>query len=435
MKNKKLLVITAVICLVLLITSVPLFGGCSSDNSATTSDSKEGKTLKVGIMTPTTGAAASKGGPLRDGNMDCIKYINEELGGVNGYLIDAENLDSQYKSDQAVIDINKFMDDGCIFFTTSSSTEMNYVQEIANRAGFPGLVAYSSPTNYHPPQHIYGQMPDYGDDWTAFTEYYLNNIWTGTGKPKMALMLLNNPTGAGALNAAKAMADELGVEILWDGSYGKGFEHTATTTSETDALTRIKAMNPDVIYISSIPEAASVIIKNARDLDMLPGVTFGLCHAAMTKKVVDLAGASAAEGVYGVFPTVEWTDNSPAIAKMKEYATMYHPDDVNNGDYMAAWAQSLIIAEILQKALDAVGYDVLSKGDAEAWEAVEQYGFQTLEGYDVGGLQSPVSYVSGDNRLGKSLRIVQVQSGSIVAVTGWVEAPLIKYEDYSWFGQ
>jgi branched-chain amino acid transport system substrate-binding protein len=416
-----MVIITAIICLALLVTALPAIGGCSTP-------SKEGKTLKVGIMTPTTGKAAEKGVPLGDANLDCIKYINDELGGVDGYKIEVDWLDSKYDNTQAVTDIKKFMDDGCLFFTTSSSTEMGYVQEIANRAGFPGLVAYSSPSNYHPPQHIYGQTPDYGDDWTAFTQYYLKNIWKGTGKPKMALMLLNNPTGAGAKNAARAMADTLGVNII------DTEEHAATTTSEMEALTRIKTMNPDVIYISSTPAPTAVIIKNAKDLGMFPNVTIGVCHAAMTSALVSLGGADVVEGVYGVFPTVSWTDNVPAIAKMKEYAANLHPKDVNNGDYMAAWAQSLIIAEILKKALDNVGYDKIAKGDASAWANIEKYGFQKLNGYDVGGLQSPVTYIKGDNRLGKSLKIEQVQQGTITAITGWEEAPLIKYETYSWFG-
>ncbi len=422
MKNKKLLILNTIICLALLVMAVPVLTACGPAEHP-------GLTLKVGIMTPTTGPAAEKGVPLRDANMDCIQYINDELGGVNGYKIEAINLDSQYKADQAVININQFMDEGCLFFTTSSSTEMGYVQEIANRAGFPGLVAYSSPSNYHPPQHIYGQMPDYGDDWTAFTQYYLKNIWKGTGKPKMALMLLANPTGAGAKNAAKALADTLGVEIV------ATEEHAATTLSEMEALTRIKALNPDVIYISSTPKPAAIIVKEAADVGLFPDVPIGLCHAAMTKAFVDLAGADVANGVYGVFPTVSWSEDVPGIAKMSEYANKLHPKDVNNGDYMAAWAQSLVIAEILKKTLDAVGYDVLSKGDKAAWEAIEKYGFQGLDSYDVGGLQSPVKYVAGDNRLGKSLRINQVKNGVITAITGWVEAPLIKYEDFDWYGK
>jgi branched-chain amino acid transport system substrate-binding protein len=306
---------------------------------------------------------------------------------------------------------------------------MGYVQEIANRAGFPGLVAYSSPSNYHPPLHIYGQTPDYGDDWIAFTNYYLKNIWKGTGKPKMALMVLNNPTGAGATNAAKAMADTLGVEII------ATEEHTATTISETEALTRIKALNPDVIYISSTPKPAGIIVNNARELGIYPEVTIGVCHAAMVKSLIDLAGADVVEGVYGLFPTVMWGEDVAAMAKMTEYVNKNHPADAGNTDYIAAWAQSLIIAEILKNALDEVGYATLAKGDIKAWEAVEKYGFQKLSNYTVGGLQGAVSYSSGDNRLTKFNRVYQIVNGKMANPSAWVEAPLVKYEDFPWFGQ
>ena len=422
MKNKKLLIISTILCLVLLISALPILGSCGGGN-------KEGKTLKVGIMTPHTGKAAGKGVPLRDANLDCIEYINNELGGVNGYKIEAINLDSQYDAAIAVNDINKFMDDGCIFFTTSSSTEMGYVQEIANRAGFPGLVAYSSPSNYHPPLHVYGQTPDYGDDWIAFTNYFLKNLWKGTGKPRMALMVLNNPTGAGAVNASKAMADTLGVEII------ATEEHAATTISEMEALTRVKALNPDVIYISSTPKPAGVIISNARELGIYPGVAIGVCHAAMVGSLISLAGADVVEGIYGTFPTVMWGESVPAMAKMTEYVNKLHPNDAGNPDYIAAWAQSLVIAEILKKALDGAGYDVLAKGNAESWAAVEKYGFQKLNGYDVGGLQGAVTYSSGDNRLTKFNRVYQIVSGKITNPSPWVESPLVKYEDYDWFTQ
>jgi hypothetical protein len=75
MKNKSIIFIIAV-CL-LIIVALPLVSACNSGGTAT----KTG-TLKVGIMTPTTGVAASKGVPLRDGNLDCIDYINNELGAL-----------------------------------------------------------------------------------------------------------------------------------------------------------------------------------------------------------------------------------------------------------------------------------------------------------------------------------------------------------------
>jgi len=306
---------------------------------------------------------------------------------------------------------------------------MTASMEIANRAEFPGLACFNAPILHRPPQHIYGQMTDYGDDWSAFANYYMENIWKGTGKPKMAMHLLNNSTGYGALDASKAAADKLGIEIV------AIEEHTATTTSEMESLTRIKALNPDVLYISSTPAPTALIIKNAYELGMYPGIPIGLGHAGITKALVDIAGADIVEGVYGVFPTANWGDDVPGMAKLIEYCLELHPKDEGNADYITAWAQSLILAEILRVALENVGYDVLAKGDVESWRAVETQGIQKLKDYDVEGLESPVSYTPGDNRLGKSLRVFQIQNGAITPITDWIEAPVVKYEEFDWFGK
>jgi branched-chain amino acid transport system substrate-binding protein len=277
---------------------------------------------------------------------------------------------------------------------------------------------------------MYAQLPDYADDWAAFANYYMKNIWKGTGKPKMALHLLNNLTGYGARDAAKAGAADLGIEIV------AIEEHTATTISEIESLTRIKAKNPDVLYVSSTPKPTSVILKNAYELKMYPGITIGSGHAGMTKALIDLAGKDLAEGVYGVFPTVGWGENVPGMAKMIEYCKRLHPQDEGNLDYMVTWAEALIDAEILRQAVKNTGYEVLAKGDAAAWKATEMNGFRKVKGYDVKGLHGPVDFsVPGDNRGSKSVKVYQVKGGEMKAITGWIDAPLIKFENFDWFGK
>lgn len=413
------MMVVGVICLALILAAVPVISACAP---------KE-KTLKIGITTPSSGPAAEKGSPMGHGNLDAFKYINEELGGVAGYKIEAVWLDNAYDAAKVVTNVKKFMDEGCIMFGTASSKMMTACMEIANRAEFPGLACFNAPALHRPPQHIYGQMTDYGDDWSAFARYYMENIWKGTGKPKMALHLLDNSTGYGARDGAMAGAEALGIELL------PFEEHSETTISEIDSLTRIKAQNPDVLYISSTPAPTAVIIKNAVELGLYPGITIGLGHAGITKALVDIAGADIVEGVYGVFPTVNWGDNVPGMAKVIEYCQKEHPKDEGNMDYITSWAQSLIMAEILRLAVENVGYDVLAKGNVESWRAVEKYGIQKLDGYDVGGLHGPVSYTPGDNRLSKSLRVFQIKSGKITPITDWIEAPLIKYEEFEWFGK
>ena len=421
MKRKRLLIVAGVLCLALVVATLPFAGACAPGAGE--------KVLKIGITTPSTGKAAEKGSPMGHANLDAIEYINTELGGVAGYPIEVVWLDNAYDAAKVVTNVKRFMDEGCIMFNTASSAMMTACMEIANRAEFPGLASFGSPILYRPPQHIYGQMPDYGDDWIAFAKYYMENIWKGSGKPRMAMHLLNNSTGYGARDAAKAAADKLGIEII------STDEHTTTTASEMESLTRIKALNPDVLYISSTPAPTAVIMKNAYDLGLYPGITVGLGHASITKALVDIAGADIVEGVYGVFPTVNWGDNVPGMAKMTEYCQKLHPKDYGNMDYITSWAQSLIVAEILRVALENVGYDVLAKGDVESWRVVETQGIQKLKDFDVGGLHGPVSYTPGDNRLSKSVRLFQIKKGVITPITDWIEAPVVKYEEFDWFGK
>lgn len=421
MTLKKRIPIVIVIGLILILAVMPVLSSACAGPG--------GKTIKVGMSTPSTGKAAEKGAPMGHANLDAIQYINDELGGVAGYKIEVLWLDNAYDAAKMATNIKRFMDEDSVLFTTASSAMMTACMEIANRAGFPGIASFNAPNLHRPPQHIYGQMPDYGDDWVAFAKYYMENVWKGPGKPKMAMHLLNNPTGYGALDASKAAADELGIEII------SVDEHKADTPSEMDSLTRIKASNPDVLYISSTPAPTAVIIKNAVDLGLYPRVTIGLGHAGITKALVDIAGADMVEGVYGVFPTVNWGDNVPGMAKMTEYCQKLHPNDYGNMDYITSWAQSLIVAEILRLAVANAGYDVLAKGGEEAWQAVETQGIQKLNNYDVGGLHGPVSYSPGDNRLSKSVRVFQIQGGNIVPVTDWIEAPVVKYEEFEWFGK
>jgi hypothetical protein len=77
------------------------------------------------------------------------------------------------------------------------------------------------------------------------------------------------------------------------------------------------------------------------------------------------------------------------------------------------------------------GYDVLSKGGATAWKAVEEQGIQKVKGYKIEGLQGgTLTYTAGDNRLDNYLRMYVVKNGKITALGNWEAAPLIKYTKY-----
>jgi branched-chain amino acid transport system substrate-binding protein len=397
---------------------IAVFGieGCGNNPATNTTGTTEApkQPLKVGIEIPYTGSQTAKGIPMGDGVLDAIKYINDELGGVMGYKIDPVWRDSGYDTAKAATIMNEFLSNGCLLFTTQASGMMTAMMGLANDAKFPGFTVYSAPAITHPALHIYAQTPDYGDDWAAFSKYYLANIWKGTGRPKMAMMILNNSTGYGARDAANSLAAKLGIDIV------ATEEHTPTLTDATESLVRVRAKSPNVVYISSTPPTAAIVIKNLVTLGMYPGVTVGMGHGSTTKALVDAVGNNnSVEGIYGVFPTVSWGENVSGMAKMTEYCQKLHPNDYGNADYITAWNEGLIIGEILKQAI------INTPGGAAALtpQNVESYGFKKLNNYDVSGLQGPATYVVGDNRLSKAVRIFQIKSGVIAPISGWTDAP------------
>ena len=417
-KNRIFKAVSLVVVVAFIFT---VLAGCASQAPAEKPAVK--KPIKIGMSIPFTGAAAEKGQPIGQGELDAWKYINEELGGIDGNKIEIVWYDTAYNAAIATTNVKKLMDDGCLFFTVVSSADATASKEAANKAGFPGLVIFSSPSLTNPPGRLYAQLPDYGDDWAAFCNYYLKNIWKGTGKPKMALAILSNSTGYGVRDAAKVAADDLGIDIV------TVEEHKTTTISEIDALTRIKEKNPDVLFIGSTPAPTSVILKNAYELKLTPGMTIACGHAGFTKALIDLAGKNISDGIYGVFPTVNWGDDVKGMPKMNEYCTANHKQYVGNNDYLCGWTASLINAEIIRQALKNSSLDVLSKGDATAWKIAEEQGFRMVKGYDVDGLHGPVDFSDPVDRRGsKSVKVFQIKKGEMTALTGWVDAPYIKYQ-------
>jgi branched-chain amino acid transport system substrate-binding protein len=422
MKQRKLAVIMLTLALILLVT--PLLASCGGEKA------QPGQVLKVGVMTPSTGPVPEKGIPGQHGFADAVKYINAELNGAGGYPIELVWRDSAYDMQKVGTIIQDFMNSGCLIFATHSSTEMKAASGKSNEAGFPGLAAFISTINLHPATHVYAPTPDYGDDWIAFAKYYMANIWRGTGKPKMALHVLANPTGQGTKDGAKAKADELGIEIV------DIAEHKISTIDETVSLQKMKDLKIDVLFISSTPAPTAVIIKNAKALGMYPSMTIGCAAASFGKALVDLGG-DAVEGVYGVAHTAYWDDNVSGVTKAKEYCQKNNPQDMGNDDYLSCWTTMMVMSEILNQAVKNAGYATMSKGDAEAWKAVEEQGIKKLKDYKAEGLVGgTVRYVgSGDNRLDNYLRLFKVSSGKLTAVTNWQEAPLVKYEELSWWGK
>src|SRR5919108_4969132 len=76
----------------------------------------DGKTIKLGVLTPLSGPVAVIGLPLTAGNQVYFDYINKEKGGIAGkYQVELEQADTQYKPDRTVQQYNRVKTDVVMF--------------------------------------------------------------------------------------------------------------------------------------------------------------------------------------------------------------------------------------------------------------------------------------------------------------------------------
>src|SRR5262245_38539260 len=98
-------------------------GGAATDDSGSggkagapaTVDGFDGKTIKLGVLTPLTGTVAVIGQPLTAGNEVFFKALNAKGGVAGKYKVELVQEDSQYKTDVAVQKYNKIKGDVVAF--------------------------------------------------------------------------------------------------------------------------------------------------------------------------------------------------------------------------------------------------------------------------------------------------------------------------------
>ena len=75
MNYRTMAILTMAVLFAFIFSILP---GCDTKTPVTS------QTIKIGYIMPMTGPAAEKGAPIGQGQLDAIKYINDELRGAEG---------------------------------------------------------------------------------------------------------------------------------------------------------------------------------------------------------------------------------------------------------------------------------------------------------------------------------------------------------------
>lgn len=364
------------ILLALIVSLAVLVTGCGGSQSAQ-SDNKG--PVKIGFFAPITGPAAHDGESVLNAAKLAVENINKD-GGINGRKVELVNYDDALDSKQAVTIAQKLTTkDGVVAVVSGSySGTTRASAKIYQDAKIPMISSYA----LHP-------------DITKTGNFMFRQSFVGTVQGKaggkvavemlkakrISILQVDIDFGKTLAAGFTEKAKQLGAEIISVDSFSTGEKEF------TPVLTKIKQLNPDVIYIACYAAEASQIVRQAKEL----GINAKLIGTEGADSTTQFLGV-AKEAAEGVIITTNMNRDSER-KMVQDFISGYNqkyghkPDMVGASTYDAF----MILAHVM-KTKNTTEPDKIRQGIAEIKDH-----------------EAVTGLIKGYNQLGEVKKSVQVQ--------------------------
>jgi branched-chain amino acid transport system substrate-binding protein len=247
---------TSAVLVTVVLLSIALLVGCQNPAGA-------GNTIKIGVITSLTGSQAAFGQAHKNGYAIALEELNAK-GGINGKKIELDFYDDQSKPDQAVQGVNKLVDQDHVPIILGS-----YSSE-STRAMVPVVTAKQIPLIV--PTAVADNIMETGSQWIFRLCAGANDYakWTldflkNNGKPKtIAIVYENTNFGQANFKSMDAQAGAAGLKVVDTEAY------QASTPDYKALLQRVKAKNPDVVYMASYLLDATTLMRESEQVNFDP---------------------------------------------------------------------------------------------------------------------------------------------------------------------
>lgn len=364
-----------------VVGAMMLIGGCGKSGEVA-----KPETIKIGGMAPLTGALAIYGVTTTNGAELAVKEINEN-GGVLGKKIEYVMLDTNGDSTEAVMAYNKLVDEkvaGIIGEVTSKPTLA--VAEVAVQDNMPLIT----------PTGTQVDITEVGPNIfrVCFTNPYQGKVLAITSKERLGAdtvaVMLNNSSdySDGIAKAFIEESEKLGMKVMGVEGYSDGDKDFRPQ------LTKLAAMNPDVILIPEYYEQAALIATQAREVGV-KSIFVGSDGWDGIAKTLDQSAYAAIENSYFT-NHFSMEDQSEKIQDfLKDYREAYKEDP---------------------SAFSALGYDavyMMKSAIEKAGSTDKQKVVDALKGIEYDGVTGYLTFDDHNNPI-KAVTVLKIENGKYV---------------------
>jgi len=246
-----------------LIFSILLSSACvdKSANSTTTGSGDGSGDIKVGVYVDLTGQTSSFGQSTKNGIQLAVDEINA-AGGVNGRKMTLVIEDDQGRPEQAKTVVEKLIKQDKVVAVLGEVASSNTLAAapVAQEAKIPMITPSSTnPRVTQVGDHIFRVC--FLDDFqgSSIAKFAANNL---SGKTAAILGDVNSDYSKGLTEFFEKEFTKLGGRVIAKEAY------TQTDPDFKGQLTKIRNLNPDVLYVPGYYGQVGIIARQARELGM-----------------------------------------------------------------------------------------------------------------------------------------------------------------------
>ena len=353
--------------------------------------------IKVGVLLPLTGSQAKFGEIEKRSYEMAAEEINAK-GGVNGKKIELLFEDDTGKPDVGRSGVEKLISREKVSVITGgySSSVTAAATPVAQQFKVPFVVCTGSADDITEKGYDYVfRINPAASEYPASVETFLKEV--AKDVKTVALLYENSSFGQSSSKSFEEDAKRLGLKILVKEGYQAG------AIDFKPILTKVKAANPDMIYMVSYVMDASLLMRQSKELRINPKMFVG-GGAGFT---LPEFAKSAGDASDGVFSATLWIETLP-FPGAKEYFDKYKKKYGDETEYHGAeaYAAMQVVADALRRAKASSVPDPKAVRDA-------------LAATDMKTVFGPVKFISYGKKTQQNkldTYLVQWQKGSLEAV-------------------
>jgi ABC-type branched-subunit amino acid transport system substrate-binding protein len=337
----------------------------------------DGETIRLGVVTPTSGPVAVIGEPLTNGNRAYWDYVNEELDGVAGqYPVELVIEDSAYDAPTAVQKYNQIKGDVVMFNQLLGTPIVNALLEqlaadniVAQPASLDSF--WVREQNLLPIGAPYQIQAINGVNWY---------VTEGGGSETSAICTLrqDDPYGEAGQEGVDFALEELGIDLTEEATFPVG------NPDFTAQITQLQGAGCEMVWLVSTPTDTGAALGKAAELGFAPRwmaqspTWIGQFVESELLPYLEANYTWVAEGP-------EYGDESvPGMSELIRIQETYTPDQEPDVYFNFGYNEAKAVHQVLEQAVE--NGDLSREGIVEAMNSIEELEFDGVLGeYGWGG--------------------------------------------------